>query len=1006
MKNKKHYVCKLWLIISVVVFSLLVSMVALADDDSQNIGTIRRLIDTDVVTKDLGVAKNSGHMYCEELYGNVFGHCTWGGANTNSKYVYEGSSAYLITLRANMTPTTMPYVYTAVTNVVLRCLDFEKTALQFMYKPMLEREEVYVGITCRSQDKNSSALKISLKDYIGLTSEDYEKSEWIKVTIPLTYFFEYGEFDSFLGTDTEFNRTAINGSMFAYSGENAVSVNTQLASVDNWKFVTLPEEPENLKFITDGSYIKVTWNGILKNTADKYRIYKDGKFLTELSGVASYEDSNVVNGNTYVYSVCSVSGTGERSVVTSQSVTAGSGSLTGYSKTSDITVTSDGAVFSNSKAHLTYSVNGEADEFVIYKNSRAYGRSSYGVFEDTNYTSGDKYSVSALNTKDKKMSYSASIAEGENLKIGDIIFDAMFTDENGTDYNNQLVVNGHPDRVKITTDNTTGIVKTAKFVAAMYNSENLVDLQLLNSAIPLGKTEATLPLEFYYDLPGDYRLKIMMLDNFSNLRPLSEVTFSEYVTEEKSANKLVVVGNQTYNEITGWGISPFHISKKDFMRFDDYEEWPEIFNKTYGELGLTSIRVPIDRDFGDENGPVPEMMDYVVKYIERAKDFGIDDWIICFWSPPAYMIEKREVDLDWTNYRWFLIEGNEEAYCDYVIECLDYLKDRDVGIPSGLCFQNEPQGGMTNPFYPLEQYKLVAKLLRNKLNESGYEDVLITGPETSAYYNCFRYTGGGTSTSGGGFNYDNFRNDTEYADAIGVFTTHTYTESAAKDADVAKFASETSDFPEKERWMTEVSGLGTEECTLSDGSMDRVMGPALFTMRLLSSDVGWAGMNRWYYWRAYTTHYNPDENGASYDLINNKYSQQAIMYGQPGGKVVTSKLYDCLRILFNNVPVGSKVKRVYTTDSTLVNKSALKSDILTFETPNGETVMMLVNISEENKSLNFWGITGNRAKILSVTGVHDDIISSSALVNNGAISNVHIPPRSVSFIISSDNVIN
>ena len=1263
----KKYSAKILLLIT----ALLVSVISVPEvcADALTVPQIRRMLDMGASGTELGILESSGYSYKDKFYN--FSSQYSMSSYSQSTVVYNGTNAFRMNFYNRTNDTggvfTMDYMYTAFTSTVAvpRCVDYESTALQFAYNPRYERENSYVGITCRTAGEGTAALMISLKDYIGLTGADYAKDEWIKVTVPLKYFEENGEFETVKGSSTTFKMHCTNGVIFAYSLENMLNApsSTLIAYVDDVRFVSVPVPPKNLKYFTNGSSVTLSWNGLSGNTADIYKVYRNGSLLSTVTGEASYTDNTVVNGTSYVYSVLSVKADGAKSVSSHIEITAGNQNVALFTESEGLSAHAGGAAFSENAAALMFSGSEGADLFAIYKNSSPYGKSSSGYFYDAAFTEGDSYEIYALNTEEGKKSAAVSatgesaveekeryvafaidktvineniplianwnrhstattgtaavlganlqyigyastpmhqrkgaaanftvpgtdryrmmpittmtksgstvtlgtepksgaafnaviddfgetnltveIAKGidytsnvKGVKIGlayidknttttyttssntsqtvyatgiswydvtsdvsslaaynasnlwnsvkgtvsvnvnDIInngaqvylhgasasnhrvtvenanavvidfvyadstttksnskvllfdnlafeksfvselddgdvsvgessFSAALTDESGNIYNGEITEGAYPDRIKIKSVNAGTSSKTVNFAAAMYDEDDkLTDVKMFGAALPLGRAEQTLYTGFYNDVPGTRKIKLLMFDGCGQTKPVSAPEASQFTVNKKAADGTVTVLDDEYQTITGWGISPFLLSDNDFRSFSDYEDWKEMYDALYGELGITSVRVPIDKECGyttepeDEelkDKPVYSQLDYIVKYIERAKDFGIDDWILCFWSPPKYMIEKRYI-----SYRgaelWAVKTDCIDMYCRYMINVIDYLKENGVGTPMGVCFQNEPQSGNVNPTYEPELFIYTAKRFRTMLDEAGYEDIPIQGAEAAAYYNGFRYTGGTAEA----YNYNNYINDPDYANAIGIFSTHTYIEAGkSKDSDVSTFATETAKFPDKERWMTEFSGLGQEE---SVNTGDYVMGPALFTMRVLSSDVGWAGMNRWYYWRAFVTHYNPDENGASYDVLNDKFSQQAVLYGQPGGKVVKSKLYKCLSLLFNNVPVGSKVKRMSSTVSSLVNRSALKSDLLAFETEKG-TVVMLVNTAMQAKSVNFAGLTGSKAEIYSVTKNYDGIIKASEELYGGSIESVHIPPRSVSFVVTSD----
>ena len=1252
--------------------------------DAPTSGSIRRSLDANVVTEEPST-NYTNYMYHDKV---MYSHCAYRTSYAGSStYIGSGtSSARISYLNKNGDSIDLNYIYWSTVNTVaaLHTMDYDNTALCFMYNPVYAREETYVGLTERtskgaSADSGCAALMISLKDYIGLTSADFSKNEWINVTIPVNYFFEHGTFDPLRGTETEFKRHTINGVIFAYSKEGLPATQSSslpIAYVDEVHFATIVPAPVNLKYSTSSGNITVSWGNAGENPVDKYIIYRGGEYLATLNQKTSYTDNNVTDGENYVYSVCSVDENNVHSPVSNIEVTAGAPGISSFTENAELTATVDSAAFSQGEAALIFGGSDNAEGFVINKNGVPIGKSTSGYFTDTTYTDGDSYTVNAVkfstgeksapavpnsstpepqvqvqrrqafamsttvtdpdipvvkywnrhssatswystylgaslayfaignsqfhqrqaaqpavslpdtdryrilplttlngttlggeptwgktfaanvddfgsayitidaakgsgynttnikglkiglayidkNTttsyttsggatqtvyatgikwydvtsefaalpawnstnawNDVKRTISVSVSDIINngttkylhgasasthavtlananaiavdmvakdgttvssspvilfenisiekrtlvepevtgdINVGELAVNIQATDVNQNIYSNGgVTLNSVPDRIKVSTINTTASAKTAKLLCVMYDGDKLDRYKEFNISLPLGSSEFVLYPGFYNSLPGEYKMKVMLLDNLDNIKPMAKASTSEFTMQQQAAST-VTVGNTDYQTITGWGISPFYISNqlgsygrtpRDFCTFSEYEEWPEMYDKIYGELGITSVRVPIDKDFGEQGEetspgsgiykgtPISEQMDYVAKYIERAKDFGIDDWILCFWSPPAHMIEKN-----WVDYReaelYNIKTEYRDAYCEYIIDILDDMRDRGLGTPSGLSFQNEPENGSKYPRYEVDDYKYIAKKLRSLLDSNGYTSVLIQGPETSAYNNCYRISGG----SYGNINFSYLQADQDYANAIGIICAHTYTNGSSTNADVAKFADARNIFPDKELWMTEVSTIGsaTERTTVDKNGQpydDLTMGPALATMRILSADVGWGGMNRWYYWRAYVTHYNPDDNGASYDVLNDKYSQQSVVYGQIGGKVVESKLYKCLKILFNNVPVGSTVRRLTSNDSGFTNYSALKTDLLAFDTENG-TVVMAINITSSPKTVNFAGLTGTTANVYSVTGNDDDILTYSYDISNGTAGSVHIPARSVTVI--------
>lgn len=930
----------------------------------------------------------------------------WCEASTLSAYTGEKSLRMVI-----KNSTDEPRIYFGMSYKLARCVDFKKTALSFKYNPQFKREQTYVGILSQCVSNNASPvnrgivsmMKISLTDYLGLTEKDVQNG-WINVTIPLEYFMKNGEFDAFTGSDDVFSKHTLCGMAFEFLTEDIPSQSTTVAYADDIKLVATENTPENLKCFADEKSVTLNWSDPAYD-GGSYEIYKEGKLVKTVSGCCTYTDSSVSAGTASTYSVRKVSKNG---ISVAESVTAAymPESLKNYesvdfSEESDVTA----SIF-DGKAFLEW--KGSREDYAVYKNSQLCSVAHGNFYIDSDYSAGDEYSIRAADHEKKEL-YLPSKAE---IKVcrGEFNAEAVFTDADGKECPKNTYGTSEPRYISGRLDNYTGKAFTSDLILAFYDGGRLINTRIENVMINQGTQWLSLALDYGSGVTGDYSVRAFLWDDVNSVVPLTECLSTAFDNSNSDSDTTVEILPQTYQTITGWGLSPFSVAKQDFEAFKYIDDWKQMYDKIYGELGITTIRVPFDASCGDENGNVSSAaLDLRVQYVKNAIEYGIDDYIISYWSPPSVWVERTEGEVSWTKYQYHLIAGHEQDYCNYIVECLKYMNDNGAGLPKGISFQNEPQDGASIPTYSKTQYIEMTKLLRKTLDDAGLGSVLIITPETASYYSQYRFMGGSAPGSGSSsyFNFDNLAEDSEYADSIGAFAIHSYyqTSIGARDADIANYALQTSKYPEKERWQTEFSGMGGSGEVLSnpddDMSFDYDFGNALFTMRILASDVGWAGINRWYYWQAYRSHYNLTDDGYSYDVLNNKFGQQTIAFGQPGQRVYTGKLYEAFRILFNSVPVGSVVRRASCSDSSVANTSALKSDILAFETPSGTAVMFL-NTSQSSRIVDFSGLSGNRATVSCISRENAETQSVERQITDGSLCKIHIPQKSITFIVTSN----
>ena len=905
----------------------------------------------------------------------VFGMGTYSGPSADTAYKGTHSYKIKITKAADRS-------WTNLAREIYQGMDMKNGALEFAYKPVAVRDEVYAGISCFTDSTNKNAvLRILLNDYIDLANYDYENGGWINVTIPFEYFRKNGEFINLGdGEIAEFDFNRLNGVYFEYSKENLTADQTIVAYVDEIRMSECVNSPE----IIGASYsdgLTLVWENLGENTV--YEVYRNGYLKAKLSE-NYYHDTDCKKNKTYEYAVRAK----RDGMVSLPSVYTADTSFavqSGVLPDGKLGVKNAVCTVGGNRAVIYFDKRCSEDmAYVLYKNGTAYAKSDIEFFVDKAYANGDVYKIISYSADKTRVSAvdSVEVKEGaHSAETGNI----KLLDLNGANAKNGAVKYASFDVVNKSAEKFGALA-----VAAFYKDGHLYSADTQNITLLPGTKNYKITLANPPILNGTYEFAVFLLDELSVLQPVAPKSAQQYKKSSGDGEYNIALNNSDEKQtITGWGISPFSIP--DFKMFQNTSDWQEVFDLTYRDLGLNIIRLPFNSYCGDGGGNIVESeLEVLANYANRAAEYGITDYMMTYWSAPADMIEIEEGGINYgTGNCQRLKVDCEEKYCDYIVKCIAYLNEHCANPPLAVSLQNEPQDGRTMPRYDKEQYMRVSKLLRNKLNSAGFEGVKILGPETAAYYQMYIQMGGKLHN----LQFANFAEDKEFADAIGIIGVHSYAMKIGDRSyhtDIEQFANAASDYPDKERWQTEFS-----ESNKFETNMDA----SIYTMRILSADVGWAGMNRWFYWRSYYYAYTTDENGITYDVYNMKYSQQSLIVGTPGGKLKTTKLYNSLKTLFKNAPAGSKVVTASCSDGDVDNASALYADLLAFKTEKG-SMLMLVNKSDSEKVYNISNLIGGRAVIKYVSEDSEDIVTTDKIeIENSSINGICVPKKSIMYVI-------
>lgn len=430
---------------------------------------------------------------------------------------------------------------------------------------------------------------------------------------------------------------------------------------------------------------------------------------------------------------------------------------------------------------------------------------------------------------------------------------------------------------------------------------------------------------------------------------------------------------ETYQQVTGWGVYPSNQEGEAFTTKTAMQK------ALFAELGITRFRMELRGNCVDDQGNFNENMSSLIAKLKiGVETYGVKEYTLNIWSPPSSMktngnyASGKNEDGSVAG----LLEDKETAFCDYIIASLDHLtKENGLPAPIAISLQNEP-GTATeyqSCYYGKEQYKRVAVLLRATLDKAGYQDISLMGPESDEYKNSATWLGEG---------FSELENDTAFADAIDIIASHSYKGKDATDQDIADYSANVKKFPDKEVWMTEF-------CTAGFLQGEKETDRAIEAIRILDSDMEWAGNNSWFWWLGWDPRYE----------VKNPY-QEVLLSGDGGDSVYKGTLFQILSKIYNSVPVGSKVQRMSTNDTTVVNQSALQSDMAAFDTKDG-TVCVIVNTSDTSKAYDIGGLKGKSISVYNAS-TEDETLRNAGSINviENQAKEVYVPKRSVNIVVA------
>lgn len=448
---------------------------------------------------------------------------------------------------------------------------------------------------------------------------------------------------------------------------------------------------------------------------------------------------------------------------------------------------------------------------------------------------------------------------------------------------------------------------------------------------------------------------------------ISIIGLSQMVQAQNTAT----VSATDQQTVKGWGCCPIWIDNHDISK-------QPLTQKAAYNMGATIIRHSQLSSVGDGDGNItPTGADKLCRAIQITNDAGLP-YILSCWTPPLDMKTIAVFGSVSNGTKVSLKTDKEQSFCNLAVNLFNYIsKTKGLSLPKAYSFQNEPTcvtdwGGC---IYDAIQYKRVAKLMRATLDAAGYTDIMLLGPEDGGYYNGTGWNWSLGLLGGNGF--PSF-NDKDFKSAIGGIASHSYdwkpyTPIANYNAWVTS-----CDKWGKDRWQTEYSPIE-----------DLSVPQTISTIRRFVSDMAFLKNNYWFIW-----------------TVNDGYGNTNttdLCFGDGVNSLTKRPSYYVLKKLFSSIPIGSKVRRVTTTDNELVTDNAGKMDMVAFASDTNMVVVM-VNPTTSVRVTDIKGLTGSSAKVYQMsatTNNRDMELIGSPVVADHQVSGISMPPNSVTIVVNA-----
>jgi O-glycosyl hydrolase len=294
-----------------------------------------------------------------------------------------------------------------------------------------------------------------------------------------------------------------------------------------------------------------------------------------------------------------------------------------------------------------------------------------------------------------------------------------------------------------------------------------------------------------------------------------------------------IISSDPSQTFKGWGFTPT-------PRYNTLVGRPQIADAIYS-LEPDFVRFALDDAFNANGAINAAGVDKLASNIKIAQEHGTQDYILSLWSPPSnfkntrtsagFADKNNNNRYDSGETRSSLLPQYEDEFVAAYVNALRALQSQGVGLPKAISIQNE--GDWSPPWagnqYSGEQWRRVVKLMRTELDNAGFNQVVIHGPESGGYLSAVA----GASYLGSG-GYSQLAADSELNRAVGAYALHSYNRGKIGDNRQGM-----ERFP-KDAWMTEWSIPGGKS------QLDWAINDA----RHLMSDLVALPFNYWAWWWA------------------------------------------------------------------------------------------------------------------------------------------------------------
>ncbi len=430
----------------------------------------------------------------------------------------------------------------------------------------------------------------------------------------------------------------------------------------------------------------------------------------------------------------------------------------------------------------------------------------------------------------------------------------------------------------------------------------------------------------------------------------------------------VVVSSNSLQTVKGWGCNAFFAEPKISS---------VVVNDLYRDLGMTIDRIYLDHNDGlNDKGAVNAVaLNAVCSKIALLNRFHLS-YILCSWSPFIGMknppiVASADLRVDC-----------ESAFTTYFVNICKYIAGKHLPLPIAISVQNEPTNTatydsmhfMNEEKFDYRQYYRVVEALRRKLDADGFAAVKLLGPEDGAYDTGKNW--GCSMAFLGGDGFPAFRKHPALNRAIWGCSSHSYNW-AGPVTFLQQWAS-SCEMWHKDKWMTEYSYIenGEKNTPLID--------TAVMSARRLCSDMECVRNNYWFWWDGYAPGIARNEVLIADDTRFTKYP-----------------LYYVLQKLFTNVRPGAVCKPVISHDPAFSTSDNIWMNAAAFQSVNGTTVLLVNPHHTRNLHFNLAGLSGVSAAVYTTTAHENMRLISVRNVRNGSVLGVHLPPWSVTVIVTT-----